>query len=257
MSRPTRTSVVPQATPSAMPPSSRRSMLFLPAVAPLVLPLVTPPAPAVAAPNPANTAVINRNLPDAGVLDFVQFTPARRETPAIRAGTVDPEAPYTFAIPPNWSQDPVANIASGNYCQPRCAEPWTEFLFSNKAEGSMEVIVAPLDRFTNIKGANIETVGTPSGVLDSIGPFLTGNYMEEEDITSADQTKGADGRTYYTYELNAIGARTGPHILAYVTSLGELVYMFKIYASERQWAKNEDRLRKLVATFQASVPRKD
>ena len=45
--------------------------------------------------------------------------------------------------------------------------------------------------------------------------------------------------------------------MAYVTSLGELVYMFKIYASERQLAKNEDRLRKLVATFQASVPRKD
>jgi hypothetical protein len=33
----------------------------------------------------------------------------------------------------------VANIQSGNYCQPRCAEPWTEVIFTDPAEGKVQV----------------------------------------------------------------------------------------------------------------------
>ena len=34
----------------------------------------------------------------------------------------------------------VANIQSGNYCQPRCAEPWTEVIFTDPAEGKVQVL---------------------------------------------------------------------------------------------------------------------
>lgn len=52
-------------------------------------------------------------LPKAGVEDFVLFVPDKQKTPAIRAGTVDPSKPYSFALPPSWSERKVANIASG------------------------------------------------------------------------------------------------------------------------------------------------
>lgn len=55
----------------------------------------------------------------------VLFVPSASKTPALRAGTVDNTAPYRFALPPNFVEQKVANIQSGNYCQPRCDEPWT------------------------------------------------------------------------------------------------------------------------------------
>lgn len=56
-------------------------------------------------------------LPAAGIDDFVLFVPDAKKTPAIRAGTVNPNAPYKFALPPNFREGKVANIQSGNYCQ--------------------------------------------------------------------------------------------------------------------------------------------
>lgn len=38
----------------------------------------------------------------------------------------------------------VANIQSGNYCQPRCAEPWTEVIFTDPAEGKVQVRGLPI-----------------------------------------------------------------------------------------------------------------
>ena len=47
------------------------------------------------------------------------FVPDARKTPAIRAGIVDPNDPYQFAMPPTWREGKVANIQSGSYCQVR------------------------------------------------------------------------------------------------------------------------------------------
>lgn len=44
-----------------------------------------------------------------------------------------------FDMPPTWHEARVANTQSGNYCQPRCAEPWTEVVFENDKEGRIEV----------------------------------------------------------------------------------------------------------------------
>lgn len=195
-------------------------------------------------------------LPPAGVDDFVRYVPGPRATPAIRAGTVKPDRPYTFILPASWSEDRVANIQSGNYCQPRCAEPWTEVIFSNAREGRAEVIVSPLERLTPKARATIEEVGTPQGVLESIGQFLTGNYLEPGDVVGKESVKyDDDASTYYTYELNAPDALTGPHILAQITTNGELALMLKVTAHDKQWARNEKRLRAMVASFRAAVPR--
>jgi hypothetical protein len=58
-------------------------------------------------------------LPPAGVDDFVEFTVTANKTPAIRAGSINIDEPYRFALPPSWKEGKVANIQSGNFCQVR------------------------------------------------------------------------------------------------------------------------------------------
>lgn len=58
---------------------------------------------------------------------------------AIRAGAIDIKEPYRFALPPTWHEGKVANIQSGNFCMPRCDEPWTEVVFEAPSEGKVTV----------------------------------------------------------------------------------------------------------------------
>jgi hypothetical protein len=210
----------------------------------------TAPAPSAAAGKLEGTQV-GSYLPSAGIDDFVLFVPDGKKTPAIRAGTVSPDAPYRFALPPTWREAKVANIASGNYCQPRCAEPWTEVIFENEAEGRAAVIVAPLVRLTPRKGVAIEDVGDPAGLLTSLGPFITGTYLDEEDVVSAKAGKRDDGLVYYSYEINAPYGTVGPHTVSAATVKGDLALMIVVSGNEKQWARNEAALRKVAESFRA------
>jgi len=70
-------------------------------------------------------ADVSAYLPDApGQPGFVRFVPGPSKTPALRSGTIDPAAPYTFNLPKDgrFKEAKVANAISGNYCQPRCDE---------------------------------------------------------------------------------------------------------------------------------------
>jgi len=185
-------------------------------------PLVSP-APARAA---YEKALSNR-FPASSSLDgFVTYVPGRADTPALRAGTVNPDFPYRVDLPANWAQDPVANIASGNYCQPRCPEPWTESIFSSPGDGHVEIIVAPVDRLSPVPSAKLTDIGEPEEVLASLGQFLTGNFYESDFLVSA-SSETVDGETYYSYELDAPDALTGPHVLSRVSSNGELLVICK------------------------------
>ncbi|KAI8471276.1 MAG: hypothetical protein J3K34DRAFT_417665 [Monoraphidium minutum] len=217
--------------------------LATPTAAELLLPLA-------AAANLENTQV-GTYLPSAGVEDFVLFVPDAKKTPAIRAGTVSRENPYRFAMPPTWREAKVANILSGNYCQPRCAEPWIEVIFENEAEGRVQVVLAPLVRLTNRKNVRIEDIGPPEGLLTALGSFITGTYLDEEDIVAAGQESRDDGLTYYTYEINAAYGNLGPHTVSAATVKGDLALLMVVYANEKQWARNEGRLRQMVKTFRA------
>lgn len=80
-------------------------------------------------------------LPESlGLPGFVFFKPSAAKTPALRSGTIDPNAPYTFSLPAagRWKEAKVANAISGNYCQPRCDEPTTEVIFSSPTQGSVK-----------------------------------------------------------------------------------------------------------------------
>lgn len=199
-----------------------------------------------------DTAQVGTYLPKADIEGFSSFVPDRSKTPALRAGTVDRDNPYRFALPSSWRENQVANIQSGNYCQPRCAEPWTEVIFTDPAEGKVQVIVSPLVRLTNASNPPLEEVGTPEGLLNSLGSYITGTYLDEEDVRKTDK-KSFDGRTYYQYEAYAPYGSLGPHTLSSVTVKGELLLLFTISANDKQWGKSEKKLRQMLDTFRSSA----
>ena len=57
--------------------------------------------------------------------------------------------------------------------------------FGDGTEGSLRVIVSPLRRLTPKAGAAIDAVGTVDGVIESLGPFITGTYLDPDDVVSA------------------------------------------------------------------------
>mmetsp|Transcript_1656 Transcript_1656/g.4763 ORF Transcript_1656/g.4763 Transcript_1656/m.4763 type:complete len:276 (-) Transcript_1656:1838-2665(-) len=195
-----------------------------------------------------DTKAVGTYLPPYGKDDLVLFVPGPRETPAIRAGTIDPTKPYSFALPPTWKRDPVANIASGNYCQPRCAEPWTEVIFSSPANGRAQVIISPLVRLINKSDAPLEEIGPPEGLINSFGPYISGTNVEEEEVISA-EAKNVDGRTYYVYETYTPYGTQPPHGLAALTTKGDAAILFVINATDKQWSTSKDMLHKVVDSF--------
>ncbi|OMO90100.1 Mog1/PsbP, alpha/beta/alpha sandwich [Corchorus olitorius] len=120
---------------------------------------------------------------------FVVFKASPKDTPALRAGNVQP---YQFLIPPSWKQSRVANILSGNYCQPKCAEPWVEVKFEDEKQGKVQVVASPLIRLTNKPNASIEEIGSPEKVIASLGPFVTGNSYDPDELLETSIEKIGD-----------------------------------------------------------------
>lgn len=136
--------------------------------------------------------------------------------------------------------------------RPNCGEPWIECVFESAANGRIELIASPLVKLTNKADAAMESLGTPDQVIGRIGSILTGaDFDADESLVASGSSKGPDGRTYYTYELNSPYSKTGNRILASVTTKGEVFLILKLSASDKQWAKAEDTLRKARDTFTA------
>ncbi|CAK0786183.1 hypothetical protein CVIRNUC_009396 [Coccomyxa viridis] len=196
-------------------------------------------------------ADVGSYLPKAGIEDFVEFRATKDLTPAIRAGVIDvTKDPYQFALPPSWKPGKIANIQSGNFCMPRCDEPWTEVVYEDSSEGKLTLMVAPLRRLGVNKPTPIEKVGSQDSVLSSIGAFITGTGLDEEDVVSQSKRE-TDGRTYYMYETYAPAGTNPPHAVTAVTAKGENAFLFIAAATDRQWSKSEKKLRKMTETFKA------
>jgi hypothetical protein len=67
-------------------------------------------------------------------------------------------------------------------CAPRCDEPWTEVIFESASDGRITLIVSPLVKLTRTKGARIEDIGPPEGLLTSLGSYITGTFLDDEDV---------------------------------------------------------------------------
>ncbi|KAL6853522.1 hypothetical protein ACP4OV_019551 [Aristida adscensionis] len=177
--------------------------------------------------------------------DFVFFKATSKDTPALRAGNVEP---YEFILPPSWKQTRVANILSGNYCQPKCAEPWVEVKFEDERQGKVQVVASPLIRLTNRPNATIEDIGSPERLIASLGPFVTGNTFDSDELVDTNVEK-IDGQTYYSYVLETPLALTGSHNLAKATAKGSTVVLFVASATDKQWSSSQKVLKTIVESF--------
>ncbi|KAI3995597.1 hypothetical protein MKX01_023342 [Papaver californicum] len=177
---------------------------------------------------------------------FVVFKASSKDTPALRAGNVQP---YNFIIPPSWRQTRVANILSGNYCQPKSAEPWVEVKFENEKQGKIQVVASPLIRLTNKLTATIEEIGTPEKLIASLGLFVTGNTLDSDEIVETSIEKQGD-QTYNKYVMETPFALTGTHNLAKATAKGNTVILFVVSASDKQWQASQKTLKAILYSFE-------
>ncbi|KVI03437.1 psbP domain-containing protein 6, chloroplastic [Cynara cardunculus var. scolymus] len=177
--------------------------------------------------------------------NFVMFQASSKDTPALRAGNVQP---YRFVLPPTWKQLRIANILSGNYCQPKCAEPWIEVKFEDEKQGKVQVVASPLIRLTNKPNATIEDIGSPEKVIASLGSFVTGNTYDSDELLETSIEKIGD-QTYYRYLLETPFALTGSHNIAKATAKGNTVILFVASASDKQWPSSQKTLKAIVDSF--------
>lgn len=112
--------------------------------------------------------------------------------------------PYQFVLPPTWKQARVANILSGNYCQPKCAEPWVEVKFEDEKQGKVQVVASPLIRLTNKPNATIEDIGSPEKLIASLGPFVTGNSYDPDELLQTSVEKHGNQTVITDFQLKLL-----------------------------------------------------
>ncbi|CAI9779554.1 unnamed protein product [Fraxinus pennsylvanica] len=208
-----------------------------------LVPLVISPPP----PSQAKEIEVGSYLPKSPVdPSFVLFKATPKDTPALRAGNVQP---YQFILPPTWKQLRIANILSGNYCQPKCAEPWVEVKFEDEKQGKVQVVASPLIRLTNKPNATIEDIGSPDKLIASLGPFVTGNTFDPDELIETSVEKHGD-QTYYKYILETPYALTGSHNLAKATAKGNTVILFVASANDKQWPSSQKTLQAILDSFE-------
>ncbi|KAL0039546.1 hypothetical protein WJX77_001545 [Trebouxia sp. C0004] len=194
------------------------------------------------------SAEVGSYLPAAGTAGFSDFKPDKSKTPALRSGVINGSDSYSFEVPSNYREVGVANIQSGNFCMPNCAEPWTEVVFADDKEGKIQLLVAPLQKLTPKANATIKDVGTIESLVQSFGPYITGTNLEDEDVL-AKNVMDINGRTYYEYESYAPYGTNGSHQLSRATTKGKCAFLFVTSASDKQWPKGEKHLRQALESF--------
>ncbi|CAN0921593.1 PsbP domain-containing protein 6, chloroplastic [Linum grandiflorum] len=228
-------------SPLSLPRRQLLKQLALISSSPLVSTIIKPPPDSLA----KEIAVGSYLPPSQSDPSFVLFKASSKDTPALRAGNVEP---YQFVLPPSWKQTRVANILSGNYCQPKCAEPWVEVKFEDEKQGRVQVVASPLIRLTNKLNATIEDIGSPEELIASLGPFVTGNSYDPDELVYTSVEKDG-GLTYYTYELETPYAQTGAHNLAKATAKGSTVVLFVASATDKQWQTSRKTLQSVLDSF--------
>ena len=232
------------------PKLDRRALFTGAAALAAGLPFALEPAPARAAFDGSDSKMVGAYLP-AGPDGLYVFEARAPRTPALRAGALEP---YSILLPPEFKEAPVSNARSGNYCQPRCDEATTEVQFVEPSAGSLQIIIIPTTKLLIAKqDPTVEDVGTIDGILNAISPAITGSVAAEpEEVVSA-STKVKDGRSYYEYELLTPFAEFGLHSVSAVSTNKNYVMIATIAASEKQWAKSEADLKKVIDSFRVCV----
>lgn len=57
-----------------------------------------------------------------------------------------------------------------------------EVKFEDEKQGKIQIVASPLIRLTNKPNATIEDIGSPEKVIASLGPFVTGNTFDPDEL---------------------------------------------------------------------------
>lgn len=64
--------------------------------------------------------------------------------------------------------------------------------FEDEKQGKVQVVASPLIRLTNKPNATIEDIGSPEKVIASLGPFVTGNTYDSDELLETSIEKIGD-----------------------------------------------------------------
>lgn len=67
-----------------------------------------------------------------------------------------------------------------------------EVKFEDEKQGKVQVVASPLVRLTNKPNAKIEDIGTPEKLIASLGPFVTGNTFDADELVQTSVEKRGD-----------------------------------------------------------------
>lgn len=124
-----------------------------------------------------------------------------------------------------------------------------EVKFEDEKQGKVQVVASPLIRLTNKPNATIEEIGSPEKLIASLGPFVTGNSYDPDELLETTVERLGE-QTYYKYELETPFALTGSHNLAKATAKGNTVVLFVVSASDKQWQTSQKTLKAMLDSFQ-------
>ncbi|CAG9461224.1 unnamed protein product [Pedinophyceae sp. YPF-701] len=149
---------------------------------------------------------------------------------------------YSFVVPQGWDEVPVSIADLGG------TEIDLRFA-STTDEGSAAVVIAPIGRFRDDaidSDFRITDLGEPQQIIEGFAPELTRSALNENDLIEMSQFEGDDGLPYYTYQIRTDGF---PHVLVTAAAKKNRVFLFTIYANNRQWRKNKDTFRTMANSF--------
>mmetsp|Transcript_8010 Transcript_8010/g.11352 ORF Transcript_8010/g.11352 Transcript_8010/m.11352 type:complete len:305 (-) Transcript_8010:159-1073(-) len=198
---------------------------------------------------------VGKYLPASPVPGRFRFTPGVDSTPSIRGRVLKPLS-YTLDLPGDWKAITVGVIQTGDFCQPKCDEPWTEVKFEGENAGKVKIMMVPSFRLTNIEKPSLEELGSAEEVIQKVGPFVTGDYYDGEDMPTEIKVIKEGSNTYYEYVIESPGAVNGPHNVAVVTTIPGPTdrdryhaIMAVASAKEKEWSSNADALLSVARSF--------
>jgi hypothetical protein len=97
-------------------------------------------------------------------------------------------------------------------------------------------------------GNGTPQIGDLSGVINSIGPYITGDFIEPDDVVNMKELND-NGKKYFVYELNTPYAMTGAYNIASVTTSQNELVLIVVSASEKQYNSAEAKLRRIAESF--------